>query len=763
MATTIIDISNSVYNYSGRYVGYYFYLEVILNSQSTANNTSNITVNHYGQANTSTGGGYSGFSTPSSTITVQGSNKRTGACDDIPTSGTKVLLGTWTGDVTHASDGTLSLAVSASYAPNTSSYSYLPQANTLSKTVSVATIPRASDVSVASSYSIANTSSSLSATISPKANFYHRWKWSIGSYTSDWTTLGQSSATQTISVANTSMLSQLPSSTSGSVTFTVQTHNGNAYSSSTLVGSKTATSTVSVNTSNIKPSVSQGGISADNTPIAGYLIAGHSQAKMSYATTNSYGATSVTTYFSTNYGSMVASSSSATSGMARTNVVPSSVNNYTLRINSNAKDSRGAVSNLVYQEKIVYGYQTPTATLRAYRVADSTSTTEDGAGEYVYVTFSGAVRSSINSQNSIQSTSCTYSGSISGTATNGQHIPLSDVQTVTFTLTVTDKVASSTVTASVGSASYPLDLYDSGGGVVGASVGGNAVAGEFNSYIPFLTKNSFKQIGRHYVHNTSGSIGTDGYIRFAQLTVTLAYRSGMIHFLVSRRNRIPENVSVKFSGNDVASSTPTLYVDRYPSEYFMVKDSDGVFGLYARKTEGYDQIDVLQYDMGDYMNQGVSILWSGTQVSSIPSGAIMGILYGGINENFSYWHYANQTSNTELSAGGIAPFATKVAGDSSGVITYSGGIFTINRAGLYRIHAHLGCQAITNNRVWLQLHNNSSTIAQWISYTSFVTVDMSKVIRADVGERIWIVATEATRINNGGIGPSFMEIEWIGD
>lgn len=396
------------------------------------------------------------------------------------------LKSSTTQTITHDSDGTKSISVSASVNMDNTPYVYTMSP---SGTLTLATIPRASDVSVASSYSIANTSSSLSATISPKANFYHRWKWSIGSYTSGWTTLGQSSATQTISVVNTSMLSQLPSATSGSVTFTVETHNGNAYSSSTLVGSKTATSTVSVNTSNIKPSVSLGTIGLNSTPISGYAVAGHSKVQSAWSTSNSYGATSVTTYFTVSTGSLATTSSSSTSGTVVSNVIPSNASNYTLTIYAYAKDSRGAVGTTVSKSITVYGYQPPTANLSAYRTSSSSSTSEDGAGTYAYVTFSGAVRSSVNSQNTIQSTVCTYSGSISGTATNGGHYALADTQTVTFTLTVTDKVTSSTASVTISPASYPLDLVDDGNGNVGVGMGTIAQVGYVETPLTFRVSN----------------------------------------------------------------------------------------------------------------------------------------------------------------------------------------------------------------------------------------------------------------------------------
>lgn len=488
MAQTILNINQYGATYGGTSNAYQFYLEVILNSQSTADNTSNITVNH--KANGRNGWGYSGFSTPTSAISVSGTQKVSSTVRGIPTNGSVVTLSTWTGNVAHNSDGTLSITVSATYNPNTTGYSYVPRTNTISGTVTLTTIPRASDVSV-SNYSITNTSSSISATITSKANFYHKWRWKIGSGSwSGWTNKGLISTTSsTVTVANTSLLSGMPTSTSATFTIEVRTYSDSGYA--THVGTKTATCTVSVNTSNIKPSVSLGNIAINSSPISGYAVAGYSTVKSTWSASGGYGTTSNTTYFTVSSGSLTSTSSTSASGTVTSNTIPQSASNYTLTIYAYSKDSRGAVSGTVSKSITVYGYQPPTATLSAYRVADSTSTTEDGAGVYVYVTFSGAVRSTVNNQNSVQSTTCTYSGSISGTATNGQHIALADSQSATFTLTVTDKVTSSTAIVSVAPALYPLDLYDNGQGTVGVGFGTTAVPNRVTSALHIFVGESF--------------------------------------------------------------------------------------------------------------------------------------------------------------------------------------------------------------------------------------------------------------------------------
>lgn len=440
-------------------------LTVTEGTYNVANNTSPVTFTLTLKKNSGTGL-WNNDSCPWS-ININGTSYSGTFTYDFRDYSSLTLKSSTTQTITHDGDGTKSISVSASVNMDNTPYVYTMSP---SGTLTLTTIPRASDVTV-SNYSIANTTGSLSATITSKANFYHKWRWKLGSGSwSAWATKGQINTTSsTVTVANTTLLAQLPTSTSGSFNIEVATYSDSGYSNH--VGTKSATCTVSVNTSNIKPSVSLGNIGLNSTPISGYAVAGYSKVQSAWTTTNSSGATSVTTYFTVSTGSLATTSSSSTSGTVVSNVIPSNTSNYTLTIYAYAKDSRGAVGATVSKSITVYGYQPPTANLTAYRTSSSSSTSEDGAGTYAYVTFSGAVRSSVNSQNSIQSTVCTYSGSISGTATNGGHYALADTQTVTFKLTVTDKVTSSTASVTIATASYPLDLYDDGNGNVGMGIG----------------------------------------------------------------------------------------------------------------------------------------------------------------------------------------------------------------------------------------------------------------------------------------------------
>lgn len=474
MAQTLINESWNVGNYSGSSNNAYtFRLEVILNSQSVETNKSNITVNKYIK-------GINGWS-------WYGYNSKddfTGAVTDSitynppsMTPGTEYKIHYVENvDLAHNSDGTLSVTLGNTFTP-TGKYSSMPKSNTKSVDITLPTIARASNISLASNnVTINSTSGSLGYTITPySSSFTHTIVWTLG--TGGDTIPNASSG----SFSYSTLLAALNNNTSGTLTVTLIT-----YSSGTEIGRKTVTATVAIGSS-IAPTLSLGNIGIESTgasSLTGYLIAGRSKANMTSTAGLPSGASSVNTVFTTSHGQVTPTSTTSTSSVTvKTDVLPSSTSNYTLTMSATVTDSRGKTAS-ASKTRTVYGYKAPTVSLSAYRVATSTSTTRDDGGSYVYVTFGGALGATVNGQNSIQSTSCTYSGSISGTATNGQHLALSDSQTVTFVCTVADKVTSSSLSVTVSNATFSLDICDDKAGHVGASIGGVARYGYFDSHLP---------------------------------------------------------------------------------------------------------------------------------------------------------------------------------------------------------------------------------------------------------------------------------------
>lgn len=634
-------------NYTSTSGSYTTTLTVTQTSQNTANNTSTLTYSLTLTKNAGSGL-WNNNSCPWS-ITIDGTQVASGTFTyDFRNYSSLTLKSSTTTTVNHNSDGTKTVSVSASVNMNNSDYVSVMQP---SGSLTLTTIPRASDVSV-SNYSIANTSGSISATITSKASFYHRWRWRMNSGSwSSWTNKGLiASTSSTVTVANTTLLAQLPSATSGSFNIEVATYSDSGYA--TLVGTKSASATVSVNTSNIKPSVSLGNIGLNSTPIANYAVAGYSKVQSAWTTTNSSGASSVTTYFTTSHGSLATTSSTSTSGTTVSGTIPSSSANYTLTISAYAKDSRGATSSTVSKSITVYGYTPPTATLNAYRVASSSSTTEDGAGTYAYVTFSGAVSASVNGQNSVQVISCSYWGSISGQATNGGHYALADTQTVTFQLTVTDKVTSSTATKTISTASYPLDLYDNGGGSVGVGFGAVANGGWLTSGLKNdLSRGNKTRVGIQTAYESTNSTSGTGFMIIATIKPKGAYDNKAITFKILRRGiKHPSNVSIRFDGaNSTDPGLASFVADFNSTDFFLYKSATSTWQLISYKTN-YDQISILALYADDYVLSLNDIDTTQSVISAVPDGAVQATEWSYLHAQFA----TNADSATTATTAGTA-------------------------------------------------------------------------------------------------------------
>lgn len=154
------------------------------------------------------------------------------------------LLGTVTQNVSHASDGTKSLTISAVfYIRATLSGTYY-ESITASATITLDSIPRASTVSA--SNGTMGTALTLSITRASSA-FTHTLTYAFGNTSG--TIATKTTSTSVFWTPPLTLANQIPSATSGVCTITCTTYNG-----STSVGSKTCTLTLSVPAS-VKPTI----------------------------------------------------------------------------------------------------------------------------------------------------------------------------------------------------------------------------------------------------------------------------------------------------------------------------------------------------------------------------------------------------------------------------------------------------------------------------------------------------------------------------
>lgn len=397
--------------------------------------------------------------------------------------------------VTHNNDGTKSIPVSAYVDMDNTPYVY-PMS--ISDTFTLTTIPRASSVSVSNATLTA--SGTLSFTITSKANYYHKAWWNVNGGTDTEVTLdsnGQINTTsKSFTIAHSLIYAKLPN-VSGTLNIKVATYSNSGRT--TQVGStQTANCTVTIDTTSVKPAApTLGNITINATSLANYAVAGYSSLRASCTPQLTSGATSITTYFSVNSGATLTTYSTTSTSAVNivTNTLPSSSKQYSVTISAYSVDNRGgtsATSSKTYST--VYGYSQPTANLVAYRTATSGGD-QDNAGGYVKITFSNSLGGLTNTSGALISsnpntinttnTKVTWSGGASGSSTSSPaNFALSTSSSVNITYTVQDSLTSTVAIASVGSAAYPLDLYDNQGGTVGVGLGAVAEGGKVLTPLP---------------------------------------------------------------------------------------------------------------------------------------------------------------------------------------------------------------------------------------------------------------------------------------
>lgn len=290
-------------------------ITITQNSQSVANNTSNVTVSvRVYRTNT----GYTTYGTGTVYCTINGTQYTEGitSSDKITNSGIVVFSKTL--NITHSADGTKTLTTSArithdQFSSSSQSYSQ-----------ALTTIPRATTPTV--SATSVNMGSSITINMArASSSFDHTLTYKFGSATG---TIGSDLATSKAWTVPLSLASQIPNGTSGTCTITCKTYNG-----STLIGTKTVSFTAKV-PSSVVPSISALTVSEAtaglNSQFGGY-VQNKSKLKVAITAAGSYSST-IKTYKTTIAGKSY-TGSSVTSGVL--------TSSGTVTISTTVTDSRG--------------------------------------------------------------------------------------------------------------------------------------------------------------------------------------------------------------------------------------------------------------------------------------------------------------------------------------------------------------------------------------------------------------------------------------
>lgn len=286
-------------------------------------------------------------------------------------SGATVWVASGTTTVSHNTDGSKSISVSASF-NNADRDTYLPTTGSCSGSLKLTTIPRATTPSIDKPSLDCGGVIKISGT-SASSNFSHKvyvtWngtKTQIGTIASGTTT---PSFSYTIP---TDWEKSIPDSTSGIATFTLETISG-----STSVGSKTVNATIKVR-SGVVPSIGTVSISDTNSICAGIGQYVQSQSKLKFTIATSGNQGSTTTSVSTKFNGQTYSGSTFTTQAIQN----SGKLTYTITVT----DSRGRTATKSGSTTVV-AYSPPSLTNVSAKRANSGYAVDESSGTYALLHF----------------------------------------------------------------------------------------------------------------------------------------------------------------------------------------------------------------------------------------------------------------------------------------------------------------------------------------------------------------------------------------
>ena len=340
-----------------------YWIECIQNSQSVSNNTSNVTVKvHIKRTNT----GYTTYGNGTIYCKIDGTTYSASISTSQKITSTPITLFTKTLTISHNSDGTKSLAVSAWISHSQFS------SNEQSYTQKLTTIPRTSSFTLSASSLDAGKTLTININRA-SSSFVHHVFYSFGSYRETISLNATTSASYTIPLEH---LNAIPNATSGTGTISVDTYINNSY-----VGSTSKNFTVNV-PSNVIPTLSSlTSQVVDNGADVSYgYVKGKSKAKLTInGAAGKYGST-IKSYSISGGGFSSSDPSFTTGGLT-------SAGNITFT--ATVTDSRGRKSDEKTVTISVLDYNNPTIDKFSVIRCDSSGVAnEDGTYLKVYAKYS---------------------------------------------------------------------------------------------------------------------------------------------------------------------------------------------------------------------------------------------------------------------------------------------------------------------------------------------------------------------------------------
>lgn len=594
---------------SNTYVKYK--ITITQNSQSVANNRSNVTVKvRFYRTNT----GYTTYGTGTVYCRINGTlySESVTSSDKITSSGIDLFSKTL--NISHSADGTKTLSASAWIKLDTPLTS-----NEQSYSQKLTTIPRASQPSCITWPEHTQNVGEFGDTISIHTNrasssFTHTLRYQFGQQSGTIATGVGTGTTWTIPLT---LINLIPNATSGSGTIYCDTYNG-----TTKIGTKSCGFTATVPTGNgyIPTCSIQVVDDTDTKDTYGNLVQGLSRLKVNVTGTPVYGSsikstattvtndTDVKTYSETSF---------------TTDLLSQSGN---VTVSSTVTDGRNRVSAVASATFPVLAYVKPQVTsLSVHRCTEDG--TEDENGEFVKVTFSARV-TALNNKNSAKYT-LTYTNNTTNATTTRVFTDITGNYTVnnysyifaadsgssyTVKITAEDNIEAIPLTTSVSTAFTLYNCHKSGTGWAFGKV-----AEEENTLEIGLET---RQIGNSYAFQPDAFGGEKGYTLLATITLKTLNVNAPIVFVLNRRGAVcPMTVYARFASSST-STDPDLGSFTYEGDNygaFMVKAGTSVWKLYVDNTGGWSNPCVQEWYTTDNQNARLSVTFPSEQVETLPT------------------------------------------------------------------------------------------------------------------------------------------------
>ena len=128
----------------------------------------------------------------------------------------------------------------------------------------------------------------------------------------------------------------------------------------------------------------------------------------------------------------------------------------------------------------------------------------------------------------------------------------------------------------------------------------------------------------------NGGAGTVGYFYVFDVTTTDVYQNQFISFDVLQRNRIG-HVDLQFKSSGAKGTMEISTIRKQGNIDVYYTNSNNVFSLYIKKSEGYDTAEIINLEKGSYM-KNTTITWKNITVTSLPSGYVTVTMNSFIND-----------------------------------------------------------------------------------------------------------------------------------